>query len=335
MNVDLSTRYLGLTLRNPLIASACPLNQDAEFLACLEDAGAAAAVFPSLFEEQIEYQQQQIFGLYEYGTESYAESLSYFPELEDYNVGPTEYLRRLRLARQTVRMPLIGSLNGMTVGGWVHFAKLIEDAGVDALELNVYFVPSDPRHSGEEVERRYLDLVAAVRKAVRLPLAVKVGPYFTSFGHFARRLVDAGADGLTIFNRYIQPDIDLETLDFFPNLALSESWESRLSMTWIAMLRGRIGAYLAATSGIHTVEDLVKLLLVGADAAMLASALYRHGPAHFKRLEEELRDWLIAKDYTSVQQMKGSLSRENCPNPEAFERVNYMRSLVAFSGKPI
>ncbi|HEX9640329.1 MAG TPA: dihydroorotate dehydrogenase-like protein [Candidatus Krumholzibacteria bacterium] len=335
MNVDLSTRYLGLTLRNPLIASACPLNQDPEFLLQLEEAGAAAAVFPSLFEEQIEFQQQQIFGLYEYGTESFAESLSYFPELEDYNVGPTEYLRRLRLARETVRFPLIGSLNGMTVGGWIHFAKLIEDTGVDALELNVYFVPTDARHSGEEVERRYLDLVTAVRKAVRIPLAVKVGPYFTSFGHFARRLVDVGADGLTIFNRYVQPDIDLETLDFFPNLMLSESYESRLSMTWIAMLRGRIGAYLAATSGIHEVADLVKLLLVGADAAMLASAVYRHGPAHFTRLEAGLRDWLVEKDYASVGQMKGSLSRENCPTPEAFERVNYMRSLVAFSGKAI
>ncbi len=335
MNVDLSTRYLGLTLRNPLIASACPLNQDPEFLLRLENAGAAAAVFPSLFEEQIEFQQQQIFGLYEYGTESFAESLSYFPELEDYNVGPTEYLRRLRAAREAVRFPLIGSLNGMTVGGWIHFARLIEDTGVDALELNVYFVPSDPRHSGEDVEKRYLDLVAAVRKAVRIPLAVKIGPYFTSFGNFARRLADAGADGLTIFNRYIQPDIDLETLDFFPNFSLSESYESRLSMTWIAMLRGRVGAYLAATSGIHDVEDLVKMLLVGADAAMLASAVYRHGPEHFTRLERGLHDWLVAKDYTSVQQMKGSLSRENCPNPEAFERVNYMRSLVAFSGRPI
>jgi dihydroorotate dehydrogenase (fumarate) len=223
----------------------------------------------------------------------------------------------------------------MTVGGWIHFAKLIEDTGVDALELNVYFVPSDPRHSSEDVERRYLDLVAAVRKAVGIPLAVKVGPYFTSFGHFARRLVDAGADGLVIFNRYIQPDVDLETLDFFPNLTLSESFESRLSMMWIAMLRGRVGSYLAATSGVHTVEDLVKMLLVGADVAMLASAVYRHGPEHFARLERELHDWLVEKDYTSVQQMKGSLSRENCPSPEAFERVNYMRSLVAFSGRPI
>ncbi len=335
MNVDLSTRYLGLTLRNPLIASACPLNQDPEFLLRLEEAGAAAAVFPSLFEEQIEFQQQQIFGLYEYGTESFAESLSYFPELEDYNVGPTEYLRRLRAARDAVRFPLIGSLNGMTVGGWIQFAKLIEDAGVDALELNVYFVPSDPRHGSEEVERRYLDLVTAIRKAIKIPLAIKVGPYFTSFGHFARRLVDAGADGLVIFNRYIQPDINLETLDFFPNLALSESYESRLSMTWIAMLRGRVGAYLAATSGIHSVEDLAKILLVGADVAMLASAIYRHGPDHFARLEAGLKSWLIEKDYASVQQMKGSLSRENCSNPEAFERVNYMRSLVAYTSKPI
>lgn len=335
MNVDLSTRYLGLTLRNPLVASACPLNQDPEFLVALEEAGAAAAVFPSLFEEQIEFQQQQIFGLYEYGTESFAESLSYFPELEDYNVGPTEYLQRLRAARKAVHFPLIGSLNGMTVGGWTHFARLIEEAGVDALELNVYFVPTDPRHGSDEVERRYLDLVAAIRKAVHIPLAVKVGPYFTSFGHFARRLVDAGADGLVIFNRYIQPDINLETLDFFPNLALSESYESRLSMTWIAMLRGRVGAYLAATSGVHEVDDLIKMLLVGADVTMLASAIYRHGPAHFTRLEQGLHDWLVEKNYTSVQQMKGSLSRENCPSPEAFERVNYMRSLVAYCGKAI
>jgi len=198
--------------------------------------------------------------------------------------------------------------------------------------------PAQPRPAGEAGRGGFTtfpEYVAAVRKAIHIPLAIKVGPYFTSFGHFARRIVDAGADGLVIFNRYIQPDINLETLDFFPNLALSESYESRLSMTWIAMLRGRVGAYLAATGGIHEVADLIKMLLVGADAAMLASAIYRHGPGHFTQLEQGLRDWLVEKDYTSVQQMKGSLSRENCTSPETFERVNYMRSLVAFSGRPI
>ncbi|MHC4413797.1 MAG: dihydroorotate dehydrogenase-like protein [Planctomycetota bacterium] len=331
MSVDLTTRYLGLKLKNPLVASACPLTEDLDTLRRLEEAGAAAAVFPSLFEEQIEQEELEIHALHEYGVDSFAEALTYFPELDDYNVGPDGYLRRLEEAKKVVSIPLIGSLNGTSVGGWIRYAGLIQDAGADALELNVYYVAADPDMSARDVEDRYLGLVAEVRRVITIPLAVKVAPFFTAFANLAKRLVGAGADGLVLFNRFVHPDIDLESLKTRPNLKLSDSYESRLPLTWVALLRNRFPASLAATGGIHTHEDVLKLVLAGADVTMIASALYQHGPEHFRRLLEGLAAWLVEREYASLEQMKGSMSQEHCPDPTAFERVNYMKTIVSFT----
>jgi dihydroorotate dehydrogenase (fumarate) len=335
MTVDLSTRYLGLELRNPIVVSACPLSEDLDQLARLEAAGAAAAVFPSLFEEQIEAEELEIHGYYEHGNEAFAESLSYFPEMQDYNVGPTQYLRRLEAAKQAVSIPVIGSLNGRTTGGWVRYASMIEEAGADALELNIYFVPADAEMSAEAVERRYLELVEAVRDAVSIPLAIKVMPFFSAFANMARRFVVAGADGLVLFDRFVHPDIDLESLHVRPHLELSRPIESRLPMTWIALLRGRVEASLAATSGVHSADDALKLLLVGADVTMVASSLYKGGPRRITELLTGIRCWLEEKEYESVEQMKGSLSQQHCPDPAAFERAGYMMTIASFTNKLI
>ncbi|MHC5022934.1 MAG: dihydroorotate dehydrogenase-like protein [Planctomycetota bacterium] len=331
MTADLRTSYLGLKLRNPLVASACPLTEDVEMLQRLEDAGVAAAVFPSLFEEQIEQEQLEIHALYESGSESFAEAVSYFPDLQKYNVGPDGYLRRLEAARSAVSMPLIGSLNGLTTGGWVRHAALIQETGVDALELNIYFVPADHAATAHRVERQYIELVQEIRSAITIPLAVKVAPFFSAFANLSRRLVRAGADGLVLFNRFVHPDIDLETLQVRPSLTLSNPIEMRLPLTWIALLRGRLEASLAATSGVHSAEDVLKLLLVGADVTMMASALYQRGPEHVKNVLNGVSEWLDEHEYASVEQMKGSLSQEHCPDPVAFERVQYMHTLASFT----
>jgi dihydroorotate dehydrogenase (fumarate) len=331
MTVNLTTSYLGLELRNPLVVSACPMSEKLDTLRRLEDAGAAAVVFPSLFEEQIEQEEMEIHALYEASIESFAESLTYLPELDDYNIGPDGYLRRLEAAKSAVSIPVIGSLNGVTTGGWVRYARLIQDAGADALELNVYFVPADPETTSSQAENQYLDLVAAVSDAVSIPLAVKVAPFFSAFAHMARRLVGAGADGLVLFNRFIHPDIDLDQLKVVPNLVLSRPVEMRLPLMWLGLLRGRIEASMAATSGVHGHEDVLKLLLVGADAVMTASSLYQNGPEHLASLLAGVRDWLAEHEYDSVEQMKGSLSQEHSPDPGAFERVNYMKTLHSFS----
>lgn len=330
MSMDLSTTYLGLRLSNPIVVSACPMTEKLDTLRLLEDAGAAAAVFPSLFEEQIEQEELGINALYEYGAESYAEALSYFPELSDYNVGPDGYLRRLEEARQAVSIPIIGSLNGATSGGWVRYARLIEDAGADALELNIYFLATDPDMPPAEVEARYVDLVREVRAAVSIPLAVKIAPFFSALAHLARRLAEAGADGLVLFNRFVHPDIDLETLETVPNLSLSSSYESRLPLTWVALLRNRVRCSLAATTGIHTHEDALKLILAGADVTMMASALYLHGPQHISAVLSSMRAWMHEREYTGLEQMKGSMSAEHCPDPMAFERITYMKTIAAF-----
>jgi dihydroorotate dehydrogenase (fumarate) len=331
MSADLSTRYLGLELRNPIVPSASTLSSRIDNLKRLQDAGASAIVMQSLFEEQIEHEELQIHRVLETGSESFAEALSYFPEMEEYNTGPDEYLRHLELTKRELEIPVIGSLNGVSDGGWIRYAKLIQDAGADALELNVYFVAADPDMTGEQVERRYLDLVAAVRASVSVPLAVKVGPYFSSMGHVAMRLVEAGADGLVLFNRFFQPDIDLETLSVDPTLHLSTSEECRLPLRWIAMLYGRVKASLAATSGVHTWEDAVKLLLAGADVTMMASALFTHGPEHLATVLAGVQRWLDEREYASVEQMKGSVSQVNVADPVAFTRSNYMQMLVSFT----
>jgi dihydroorotate dehydrogenase (fumarate) len=335
MSVDLKTNYLGLKLANPLVIAACPLNQSLDTLKRFEAAGAAAAVLPSLFEEQIIHDEVELAKVHEFGAESFAEALTYFPEQDDYRIGPENYLRHVEAAKRAVKIPIIGSLNGISQGGWTRYAKLMQDAGADALELNIYFIAADLSMSGEEVESRYVDLVAAVKDSVSIPLAVKVGPYFSSLGHMAKRLVDAGADGLVLFNRFLQPDIDLENLEITPRLVLSTAFELLLPLRWIAILHGRLKTSLALTSGIHSAEGLAKAVLAGADVGMIASMLYRDGVGKVATLLESLRAWMAEKEYASVEQMKGSMSQENCPEPAAFERGNYMKALTSYSGRAV
>jgi dihydroorotate dehydrogenase (fumarate) len=335
MSADLRTTYLGIELSSPVVVSACPLTQDVDALARMEEAGAAAAVFPSLFEEQIERESLEIHGFYEQATEAFAESVTYFPELGDYNIGPEAYLRQLEAARRRVSIPIIGSLNGISRGGWTHYARLMEQAGASAIELNTFVLAADMDATSEDVERRQVDLVAAVRDAVTIPLAVKIPPFFSALGSFARRLVEAGADGLVLFNRFVHPDVDLETLTVTPHLELSRSYDSRLPLTWIALLHGRLDASLAATGGVHRPADAVKLLLVGADVTMTASSVYVNGIEHLRTLRDGLRAWLDEHEYESVEQMKGSLSQRHCPDPSAFERAGYLRTLASFTSKGI
>jgi dihydroorotate dehydrogenase (fumarate) len=335
MSVNLSTTYLGLKLPNPLVISACPLTHRVDWLRQLEENGAAAAVLPSLFEEQIEHDDEEINKAYEFHTDSFAESLTYFPEPEDYRTGTQDYLKFVAEAKKAVSMPIIASLNGTNKGGWVGYAKMMEDAGADALELNIYFIAANLAMTSAEVESRYLDLVAAVKQSVGIPLAVKIGPYFSSVGNMAKRLADAGADGLVLFNRFLQPDIDLETMETSPKLALSTPDELLLPIRWIAILHGRVQASLAVTSGLHDADGLLKALLAGADVGMIASVLYQEGFEHIGKILSDMKDWMEEKEYDSVEQLKGSMSQENCPNPAAFERGNYMKALTSYVGKPI
>jgi dihydroorotate dehydrogenase (fumarate) len=329
--VDLHTKYLGLSLENPIVPSASTLSSRIDTLKRMQEAGAAAVVMQSVFEEQIEHEEVQVHRFVETGAESQPEAASYFPDLEDYNTGPDEYLRHLEACVRELEIPVIGSLNGSTTGGWLRYAKLIEQAGAAALELNVYFVAADPDEEGWQVEQRYLDLVKAVRASVSIPLAVKIGPFFSSMANMAVRLTEAGADGLVLFNRFLQPDIDLDTLGVDPTLHLSTSDELRLPLRWIAILRGRVAASLAATSGVHTSEDAIKLLLAGADVTMMASALFRRGPEHVGVVLEGVRAWLEERGYATLEQAKGSVSQENVADPAAFARANYMAMLVNYS----
>jgi dihydroorotate dehydrogenase (fumarate) len=328
---DVTTTYLGLRLRSPLVASASPLTGHTDRLRALEAAGAAAVVLPSLFEEQLTEESLSVHAMLETGAWSNPEALSYFPELEDYNTGPSRYLRLIENAKAAVGIPVIASLNGSTPGGWTYYARLMEDAGADALELNVYRIVADVDASPRRIEEEYTDLVESVREATDVPLAVKVGPFFSAFANFARRLADGGADALVLFNRFYQPDVDPETRTVEPRLVLSTSDELRLVLRWIAILDGRVDADLAAPTGVHGVEDVVKALLVGAGATMLASALLRDGPAHLTRLEDGLGDWLDEHEYASVEQCKGSASQRHIDDPSGFERANYMRTLSTYA----
>jgi dihydroorotate dehydrogenase (fumarate) len=321
-----------MELRSPMIASAGPLTEDFGMLLRLEEAGAGAVVLPSLFEEQITHLSMDLHHWLEDMAESYPEALSYVPDMHDYNMGPRAYLEYLEEAA-ALPIPVIASLNGSSQGGWVDYARRMEDAGAAALELNVYYVAADPTLTGADVERRYLDLVAAVRSAVSVPVAVKVGPYFSSMANMARRLVEAGADGLVLFNRFLQPDIDLETLTVVPTLHLSTQEELRLPLRWIALLRGQVEGSLAATTGVHTAEDAVKMILAGADAVMMTSALLKHGPEYLRLVLDGVATWLTERGYESVEQAKGSLSRGTSPDPSAFERSNYMQALVNYSSR--
>jgi dihydroorotate dehydrogenase (fumarate) len=331
---DLSTTYLGLRLRSPIVASASPLTGKLETLRELEAAGVGAAVLPSLFEEQIEHEAMDIHELLEHATHSFDEAATWFPELDSYNTGPDAYLEHVRAAKAAVGIPVIASLNGVSQGGWLRYARLCEEAGADAIELNVYSVEVDATTPGAEVEARTAALVAEVRASVGIPLAVKVGPFYSAFAHMAAQLADAGADGLVLFNRFLQPDIDLETLEVVPWLALSTPAELRLPLRWIAILRDSMRISLAGTSGVHDWEGALKLLLAGADAIMVASAPLARGTEVVADMVEGIRSWMTEREYESVAQLKGSLSRSSSPDADAFERGNYMRALTSYAPQP-
>ena len=328
--VDLTTTYMGMKLAHPVVASASPLSKDLDGVKRLEDGGAAAIVMFSLFEEQIRAEQEALEALSAMGSESTAESSSYFPAIDAYRVGPGRYLELLRKARAAVKVPLIASLNGTTSEGWTDYARQVHEAGASAIELNVYFIAADLDMSGLDVEQRYIDILRAVKAAVPIPVALKTGPFFSAFGNMARRLDDAGADALVLFNRFYQPDFDLERLEVVPNLDLSTSAEMRLPLLWIAVLAGRIKASLAATTGAHAATDVVKYLLAGADVVMSTSAVLHHGPAHLGKLAAGLREWMDARGYASVTQMRGAMSQLKVTDPTAFERANYIKVLETY-----
>jgi len=329
--MDLRTDYLGLALRTPLVVSACgPLSEDLGNIKRAEDAGAAAVVLYSLFEEQLRLETHELHHHLEHGTHSFAESLTYFPEPAQFHLGPEGYLNHVHKAKQVVDMPIIASLNGTTSGGWTKFAKQIEQAGADALELNIYYIATDSSLSGAEVEQTYVDIVKAVKSVVTIPIAVKLSPFFSNMAHMAKRLDTAGADALVLFNRFYQPDIDLEELEVRPSVILSTPQALRLPMRWIAILFGRVNADLAATGGIHQATDVLKMLMAGADVTMLCSTLLARGIDHIRVIEREMIAWLDEHGYDSVQQLCGSMSQMRCPDPSAFERAQYMRALTTY-----
>ena len=328
--MNLTTNYLGFKLRTPFVPSASPLSEKVDNIKRMEDAGASAVVFHSLFEEQIRRDRHDLQFYLDQGTDSYAESLSFFPHRDDFKVGPDAYLEHIARAKAAVNIPIIGSLNGTTFGGWMKYARQIQQAGADALELNIYSVPTTPDRPADDVENEYLTIIASTKAQLKIPVAVKLSPYFTNFAHFARRADRNGADALVLFNRFYQPDIELETLEINPNILLSTPMAMRLPMRWIAMLYGRIGANLAATSGIHRATDALKMLMAGADVTMLCSVLLRRGINHIRVLEREMREWMEQHEYASIEQLKGSMSQGSCPDPEAFERAQYMRALATF-----
>jgi dihydroorotate dehydrogenase (fumarate) len=328
--MDLSTQYLGMTLKNPLVASASPLSADVGSIRRMEDAGVAAVVLYSLFEEQIKLEQLEHHHHMTHHAESYAEALSYFPEPDEFNAGPEEYLEHIRKAKAAVDVPIIASLNGDTPGGWTGFARLMQDAGADAIELNIYAIPTDFDMSSADVEERELQIVSEVKAAVDIPVAVKLSPYFSNMANMAKRLDEAGADALVLFNRFYQPDINLEELTVEPNVLLSTPQALRLPLRWIGILYGHVGCDLAATSGVHHAEDVLKLLMVGSSVTMMASALLRNGPEHVRTVEEGVRRWLIEHEYESVQQMQGSMSALHYGDRKDFERAQYIHALNTF-----
>jgi dihydroorotate dehydrogenase (fumarate) len=329
--IDLSTTYLGLKLKNPLVASSSPVCEDVGNIRRIEDSGAAAVVLHSLFEEQIEQESDELDRFIEAGAEVGPESISHFPELTHRVWGPDTYLTHIVKCKQAVRIPVIASLNGTTQGGWLAYAKQIEQAGADALELNIYHIAVDPDVTSDQVERRYVDLVKAVKAEVRIPVAVKLGPYFSSMANMSRQLDAAGADGLVLFNRFYQPDYDLEALEVVPNLILSNSHELLLRLHWIAVIYGHVKADLALTGGVHNATDVVKAMMAGAKIAMMTSALLKRGISYIDTIATELLVWMGEHEYDSIRQMQGSMSRNAVPQPGAFERANYMKVLSSYA----
>jgi len=329
---DLGTHYLGFHLAHPVVPSASPITGDIDSLHRLVEAGAPAVVLPSLFEEQVENDALALHHGLEFGAGTFGEATDgYLPDFEDYNTGPDSYLDLAAKAASELGVPVIASLNGASPGGWTRYARRLEDTGVGALELNIYFMATEASETAADVERRCLSLVEDVREAIDVPIAVKIGPYFSSVPAVAQRFAAAGADGLVLFNRFYQPDIDLETMDVVPDLVLSSPHEMRLALQWIAVLYGAVDTSLAATTGIHTGTDVVKMVLAGADVTMMASALLKRGPGALTEAVTGLNDWLAERDYTSVAQAKGSLSRQAAPDPGRYERTNYMQTLVTYS----
>ena len=328
--MNLTTRYMGLTLKNPVVASASPLSQSLDTIRRLEDHGASAVVMFSLFEEQIRHDMDSLEHFMSVGTESFGEALSYFPVVDDHAVGPTQYLELLRKASAAVDIPIIASLNGTSDRGWTDFATLLQEAGAKGIELNIYYIPTAMDRTVAQIEEQYLDVVARVKSAVTIPVAVKVGPYFSSFAHMASRLDRAGADALVLFNRSYQPDFDIETREVVPSLMLSRPEEIRLPLLWIALLRGRVKASLAATTGVHGAIEALKYLMAGADVVMSTSALLQQGPAFLSRLIAELSEWMEKKGYESVTQLRGSMSQQSIPDSMAFVRGNYIKILESY-----
>jgi dihydroorotate dehydrogenase (fumarate) len=327
---ELSTTYLGLSLKNPLVPSASPLMQKVDNIKRMEEAGAAAVVLHSLFEEQIEQTADQLDYFMHFGEGFSAEAMRYVPDLSKYNLGPEGYLEHIRKVKEAVGIPVIGSLNGTSTGGWVQYAKKIEDAGADALELNMYYVAADPVQDSAAVEQMYLSLVRDIKANLRIPVAVKLGHHFSAFANFAKRLSDTGADAIVLFNRFYQPDFDLENLEVVPDLNLSGSYELRLRLRWVALLYGRVKADLAVTGGVHSAQDVLKAMMAGAKVAMTTSALLEHGIGHLSVILAELREWMQEHEYESITQMRGSMSQRAVAQPAALERGNYMKVLRSY-----
>jgi dihydroorotate dehydrogenase (fumarate) len=332
--MDLSTTYMGLKLKNPIVHSASPLTEDVDNIRRLEDAGASAVVMYSIFEEQITMESRQLDHFLEYGTESFGEALSYFPDLESYKSGPEEYLEKIAEAKKTAGIPIIGSLNGVSTGGWIDYARKIQGAGADALELNIYYIPTDPKLTGADVVKMYVEIVSDVKKSVTIPVSVKIGPFFSALANVTTRLADAGADALVLFNRFYQPDIDLENLQVTPHLVLSTSHELRLPLRWVAILYGRVPVDFGISTGIHTHEDVLKGLMAGAKVTMVTSEILKKGAGRVTELLRDLSAWMEEHEYESVRQLLGSMSQKNCAEPAAFERANYMKTLHSWRPDP-
>lgn len=325
--MQLSTRYLGMTLKNPIVPSSSPLTGNLDGIRRLEEAGAAAVVLQSLFEEQINQESHQLDHFLTHSSHGHPEALSYFPELQGYSVGPEAYLELIRKSKETLSIPVIGSLNGVSAGGWTKYARLMQEAGADALELNIYYVATDMDSTGAEIEQMYIDVLREVKQNVTVPVAIKLSPYFSSMANMARRLVDAGANSLVMFNRFYQPDFDLEHLEVAPHLVFSTSQEVRLPLRWTAILHNRVKADLAITSGVHNQYDVIKAMMAGAKVAMMASALLEYGPGYVAQVLEGVGAWMAEKEYESIEQMQGSMSQQKVGEPAAFERANYVKML--------
>jgi dihydroorotate dehydrogenase (fumarate) len=325
--MDLTTTYMGLRLKNPLVPSSSPLSKDLDTIKKLEDAGAAAIVMYSIFEEQIAFEAKELDHFLNYGTESFAEALTYFPQQQEYNLGPDEYLEHIRKAKSATKIPVIGSLNGVSTGGWIDYAKKIEQAGADALELNVYFIPTNLSQESRQIENLYRMVLKAVKANVRIPVAMKLSPYFSSMARMAKELDEDGADALVMFNRFYQPDLDLENLEVKPGVVLSDSKDLRLPLRWVAILYGKIKASMAGTSGVHTAQDAIKLIMAGADVTQMCAALLINGPNHLTKVLRDMQDWMETHEYDSIKMMKGSMSQKAVAEPSAFERANYVKAL--------